>query len=170
MSWAVSACMNFQEGNPLTDQPISGHVAEIVSDREVILNKGFSDGVREGMYFKIIDPTGIDVKDPITGEDLGGIKRIKIVVKAIEVAPRLTLARTFRKRTVNVGGAASGGYAEISRMLRPVNYVEQVEKLRLDEQASKPIGPSESVVAKGDPFEISTPQEAELTQTVTTWE
>lgn len=162
--------MNFRGRNPLTEQPISGHVAEIVSDREVILNKGFSDGVREGMYFKIIDPAGIDVKDPVTGENLGGIKRIKVVVKAIEVAPRLTLARTFRKRTVNVGGAGRGGFSEISQLMRPEKYVEQVEKLRLDSNASKPIGPSESVVAKGDPFESSSPQEAELAQTVTTWE
>lgn len=154
----------------MTDQPISGHVAEIVSDREVILNKGSSDGVTEGMYFKIIDPAGIGVKDPITGEDLGGIKRIKVVVKAVEVAPRLTLARTFRKRTVNVGGAGRGGISDVALLMTPEKYVEQVEKLRLDSKASKPIGPSESVVSKGDPFESSTPQEAELAQTVTTWE
>lgn len=149
---------------------IIGKVAEIISDREVILNRGRADGVKKGMYFKILDPAGIGITDPDTGEDLGGIKRIKIVVVAVEVADRLTLAQTFRTRSVNVGGSSDIGLSTIANLMAPVKYVEQVEKLRLDPSAGKPLGPSESVVSKGDPFELSDRAEAENSQSVTVWE
>lgn len=149
-----------------TRDRISGKVAEVISDREVILNRGSDHGVEPGMYFAILNPDTVGIPDPDTGEDLGGFRVVKVVVRAIEVAPKLTLARTFRTRTVNVGGTGSS----ILGMMNPPKYEEQVEKLTLDANAPRKIAPSESIVHVKDPFEESTREEAQDSRTVTLWE
>lgn len=150
--------------------PIRGKVAEVVSDRELILNKGSNDGVKEGDYFKILNPNMMGIIDPDTHEDLGGFNVIKIVVVAIQVAERVTLARTFRRKTVNVGGTGGLGIGTFARALQEPNYVEQIERLRLDGNAPRPLAPHDSIVSVGDPWELATPEEIEDVQTVTVWE
>lgn len=153
------------------DDRITGKVAEIISDREVILNRGSSHGVVKGMYFNILDPNTIGIKDPETGEELGGIKRVKITVLAVEVAEKITLAQTFRTNRVNVGG--KGGftaYTGLADMMAQPRYVEKVETLRLDPDGPKPMGASESAVAKGDPFELGAATDADNSRAVTVWE
>lgn len=150
----------------VTEERISGKVAEVVSDREVILNRGSEHGVEPGMYFAILNPDMVGIQDPETGEDLGGFKVVKVVVRAVEVAQKLTLARTFRTRTVNVGGTGTS----ILGMMNPPKYEEQVEKLTLDANAPRKIAPSESIVHRNDPFEESSREEAQDSRTVTLWE
>jgi hypothetical protein len=140
-----------------------------VSDREIILNRGSEHGVHEGMYFAVLNPDTIGVTDPQTGEELGGIKIVKRVVRAVEVAPKLTLARTFRTRTVNAGGANSALSAMASAFATP-NYVEQVEKLTIDRNSPRKIDPSQSIVGRGDPFELAFSDEVEDIRSVTVWE
>lgn len=149
---------------------VRGKVAEVVSDREVILNKGSNDGLKEGDYFKILDPNMMGIVDPDTNEPLGGFNVIKIVVVAIQVAERVTLARTFRRRSVNVGGTGGLGLASFARAMQEPKYVEQIERLRLDEAAPRPLAPKDSIVSVGDPWEVATPEEIEDVQTVTVWE
>lgn len=148
-------------------EKITGKVAEIVSDRELILNRGAEHGITKGMYFNILDPSSIGIKDPDTGEDLGGIKRIKITVVAVEVAARITLAQTFRTKTVNIGG--SGMMAGYTNMFASPKIVEKAETLRLDPDGPKPMGASESVVSKGDPFESGDAADANAARSVTIW-
>lgn len=142
---------------------LRGKVAEVVSEREVILNKGKQDGVREGSYFKVLDPAMTEIVDPDTGADLGGFSVIKVVVVAIQVADRVTLARTFRRNRVNVGGIAGG----FSSLMSPPEYVEQIERIRREEPAPGTRLPTDSVVRVGDPFQVATPKEIEDVQTVT---
>ncbi|MDJ0348948.1 hypothetical protein [Cryobacterium sp. PH29-G1] len=149
---------------------LTGHVAELVSDREVILNRGSTHGVREGQYFAILNPDTIGITDPITGEDLGGIRVVKVVVVAVEVAPKLTLARTFRTKTLNIGGSGGPTLAAMSAMFNTPKYIETVEKLTLDKNAPRKIAPSESVVSKGDPFEEAREDEVEDVRTITLFE
>ncbi|PZF63769.1 hypothetical protein DEI81_06645 [Curtobacterium sp. MCBD17_013] len=153
----------------MTDaQKVQGKVAEIVSDREVILNRGERDGVEQGMYFAILDPDFVSVTDPDSNEDLGGIRLVKVAVQAVEVAPHLTLARTFRTRTVNVGGTAAG-IGSILAATQPPRYVERVERLTIDESTRRKIDPSESVVGRGDPFEEIDEDDAEDIKSITIW-
>lgn len=152
-----------------TGDRIVGKVAEVVSDREVILNRGSNHGVEAGDYFAILDPDTVGVTDPDTGEALGDIRVVKIVVQAVEVAPKLTLARTFRTQTVNIGGSGIG-LAGIANALASPEYVEQVETLILDRNAPRKIDPKDSVVRRGDPFESASPEEVEDVRSVTTWE
>jgi hypothetical protein len=123
-----------------------------------------------GMYFKVLDPKGFEVVDPDTGESLGGLKRVKIVVVATQVAEKLTLATTFRTKTVNIGGSNSIGIESIARSISAPKYVEQVERLRLDRNAARPITEEESIVAKGDPFESTSRASAEGAESVALWE
>src|ERR1035437_6160981 len=74
-------------------EPLEGHVARLVTADELILNLGEDDGVDVGMEFIILDKRAMGVKDPITGADLGSIKRRKATVKVIRVAEHLALAR-----------------------------------------------------------------------------
>lgn len=145
---------------------LKGVVAQIVSDRELILNRGSADGVKSGMYFKILDPSTIDIKDPETQEVLGSISRIKIVVRAAEVAERITIAQTFRTKEVNVGGS---GVNIFGGLMTPPKYVDQVETLRRGEDQAQPIGLKESIVAVGDPFEVASSEEADTARSVSMW-
>lgn len=145
---------------------VTGKVAEVISDREVVLNKGYADGVREGMYFKILDPNAFNVVDPDTGEVLGGLKRVKVALVAKQVAERLTLATTFRTETVNVGGTFVTGLDVMAKAITPPRYVEKVERLRYNQNAARPIDEKDSIVAKGDPFESTDQASAEISESV----
>lgn len=149
---------------------IRGKVAEVVSDRELILNRGSEHGVEAGMFFSILNPNTIGITDPDSGEPLGGIRTVKIVVRAVEVAQKITLARTFRKRTVNVGGSGSSALSSMADFLNPPKYVEQVEKLTIDKNAPRKIRPGDSLVDRGDPFEQAEPEDVEDVKTITVWE
>jgi hypothetical protein len=157
---------------PDSIEVVRGFVAEVVSDREVILNRGSQQGVQEGQYFAILDPDTIEVTDPETGDDLGGIKVVKIVVRAVEVAPKLTLARTFRTKTVNIGGTGVGaitGFRAAFAGMEPPEMVEQVERLTINKNAPRKIDPSDSIVLRGDPFEQISEAEVEDVKSITVW-
>ncbi|WP_412161470.1 hypothetical protein [Curtobacterium flaccumfaciens] len=144
---------------------ITGRVAQIVSDREVVLNRGERHGVAPGMYFKIMDPSTIDIRDPETDEVIGSISRIKIVLEAVEVADSLTVARTFRSEEVNVGGTG----ALLGSIMSAPKYVRKVETLRRGEDSPAPLSAKESVVAIGDPFERASADEVENSRSVSLW-
>jgi hypothetical protein len=150
----------------MSEETIEGIVAQIVSDRELILNRGTADGVEAGMYFKILDPATVDVRDPKTGEILGSIMRVKIVVQAVDVAERITIAQTFRTKEVNIGGS---GVSILGGLMTPPKYVAQVETLRRGPDQPEPIGEKESIIKVGDPFELATRAEADAARSVALW-
>ena len=137
---------------------IIGKVARVNSDRELIINRGLEDGVERGTYFYVkADPIGIT--DPDTGESLGEVLPIKIVVRADEVSERFCIARTFRSRRVlvqeaqpgNEGlGRAIGSWRQQLQPPRPAQYETRVETLRIDPKKGAPIAEYESVVSVGD--------------------
>ena len=73
--------------------PVQGKVARIVDGNEMLINKGMRDGVKVGMRFAVLDDKTMNVKDPDTGEDLGGILREKAPITIVSVAERVSLAR-----------------------------------------------------------------------------
>ena len=83
---------------------IRGKVARVLNSRELALNIGSEHGVREGMLFDVIDPKGEDIVDPETGDIIGSLERAKVRVKVISVQNRLSVASTYKKERVNVGG------------------------------------------------------------------
>jgi hypothetical protein len=78
----------------MTDSPASplkGYVARLITDDELAINLGSRDGVKEDMIFSILDERTDNITDPITGEDLGSIERVKAQVKITTVSERLSL-------------------------------------------------------------------------------
>ena len=77
--------------------PVEAKVANILNARELVINKGGKDGVKEDMIFKIVEPQ-IQVLDPETNDLLGDLSREKIRIKVSEVHARFSVGRTFTNR------------------------------------------------------------------------
>lgn len=75
---------------------IEGKVAEVISDRDLVINRGSIDGVEIGMRFRILHSRGAEIKDPDTKEVLGRVEVDKTIVKITSVDHRLAVGRTFR--------------------------------------------------------------------------
>lgn len=139
------------------DQPIRGKVAQIVSDQEVIINRGARDGVVPGMIFQIIDPDTVEIRDPDTGEVLGDVKKTLAFVRADEVSERLTLAVTFIQKQVNIGGT---GISPLSSMFSAPEWVSRTERFRIDDDTPRKLDVSERTVHEGYPVEQVDPATA----------
>lgn len=74
---------------------ISAKVAKVLSDNELVINKGEADGVETGMIFTIKDDRLDDIVDPDTGEDLGSIDRPKISIRIMRTGKRAALGRRY---------------------------------------------------------------------------
>jgi hypothetical protein len=87
---------------------LRGAVAALLTGRELVINLGSEQGVVAGMKFAVLNRQGIDIKDPETEEPIGSVEVPKVIVEVARVEPRLSVARTFKKRQVNVGGKGLG--------------------------------------------------------------
>ena len=99
---------------------IEGKVTNILNKRELAMNVGRKDGVKENMRFKVV--YNLPVRDPDTGEELGEINREKIRVKVFQVEERFSLARTYETYQVNVGGDGillRSAATNLKKMLEP---------------------------------------------------
>jgi hypothetical protein len=129
---------------------IRGKVARVLNSRELALNIGSQHGVREGMLFDVIDPKGEDIVDPDTGDIIGSLERPKVRVKVISVQDKLSVASTYKKERVNIGGVGIGTSA-ISQLFMQPEYVTQYETLKTEEKTWEDISEEESYVKSGDP-------------------
>lgn len=105
---------------------IEGKVAKVLNSRELIINKGTSDGVKPGMKFNVQGT--IDIVDPDSHEDLGHIVRPKISVEVVEAEPRFSIAMTFETYEAYNPAAAAASLLATAFQRRP-------RKIRLGEDA-----------------------------------
>ncbi|MDE2688613.1 MAG: hypothetical protein OXI16_14100 [Chloroflexota bacterium] len=75
-------------------QIIQGSVANILNERELVINRGAEQGIRDGMKFRILEET-YHIVDPETNESLGSMTREKIRVKIVDVRPKFSVGRTY---------------------------------------------------------------------------
>jgi hypothetical protein len=130
----------------MSDDRIEALVAGILTDRELVLNKGSADGVEVGMRFAVLAKEGVNIADPVTGEPLGDIERPKTMVKVSRVQEKLSVAATYR--TKRVGGGVSSALIFSSLFSEP-RMIE--EKLRADSSTyARPLKPEEAIVQVGD--------------------
>jgi hypothetical protein len=125
---------------------IEGKVAEIISDRDLVINRGKVDGVTVGMQFRILHSRGAAIKDPDTQEIIGQVEIDKTVVKITSVDERIAVGRTFR--TIKEGGGAFGSlYA--NNLFKPPTV--SVETLKTGgKNAKNDLAPEQSFVKIGD--------------------
>jgi hypothetical protein len=135
----------------MTTSPIRGKVARILNSRELAMNVGSRDGVVAGMHFDVLDPKGEDIKDPDTGEVLGSLQRPKVRVQVVNVEERLSIASTYRKREINVGGRGPSLDLGFAEMLLPPKIVTRYETLKTPEKTWEDLDEKESYVKTGDP-------------------
>jgi len=123
---------------------LTGQVARILSERELVVNRGTNDGVTLGMKLAVLNPNGADITDPVSGESLGSIDLAKVVVKVTQVHERVCVAATFRKWTTS--GDPLG---LMSILARPPST--RHETLRLDDdEAAVELDEEDSYVRVGD--------------------
>ncbi|MDT4848241.1 hypothetical protein FQZ97_823280 [compost metagenome] len=130
---------------------LRGKVARILDTRNLVINLGSNQGVVVGMYFDVLDPNGEDIKDPDTGEILGSVDRPKVRVQVIKVEERLSVASTYRKKVVNIGGRGVGLGNNLADMFLPPKHVTRYETLKTTEKTWENLDESESFVKTGDP-------------------
>jgi hypothetical protein len=83
----------------MTDPSIpDGHVVRLVTDDELLFNRGSKHGVKKGMHFEVIDPQTEDVVDPLTGDNLGSIPRRKARIRIISVNDQMARAEIYPRR------------------------------------------------------------------------
>ena len=104
--------------------------------------------------FDILTPKGYEIKDPDTGEVLGSLERTKTRVRVVRVLDRISVATTFRRTEVNVGGDS----ARIRRYLygenkafEPPRWTTQYETLETTEAAWDELPDEDRRVFTGDP-------------------
>jgi hypothetical protein len=129
---------------------IGGRVARVVSIRDLIINRGKNHGVSEGLVFKVLDGDPFKVEDPETGEVLGEIRRVKVLVRVKEVSDLFCVARTYRTRRVNTGGTNTS--LSLSKMFQPPKYELLVETLERNPD-QREVDETRALVNVGDPVE-----------------
>jgi hypothetical protein len=115
----------------MVDQ-INGAVAKLITDDELVINRGSDQGVAKNMRFWILDPRTEDIVDPETGEHLGGVPRSKVIVEAVTVGPKVTLARRVPPPTFgatglsgSIGSVLASIPAETTRKEEPIGIIER---------------------------------------------
>jgi hypothetical protein len=78
------------------EEPIRAKVAQILTVKDLVLNKGSDHGVYVGMQFVILNRNAKDIVDPDTGKVIGSVPVAKTIVKAVSVQDQMSIARTFR--------------------------------------------------------------------------
>jgi hypothetical protein len=92
--------------------PVEGKVAKILGNNEIVINRGRSQGVRQGMHFEIFAPDGEEVWDPDTGETLGTVEDVKAKAEVTEVKERLAVARLQSTQDTPFGAVNIGEMQE----------------------------------------------------------
>ena len=125
---------------------ISGSVARLLNDRELVINRGATHGVEVGMRFAN-SPRKVSVS-PIQKEGLkiGDVERPKTLVKVTQVQEKLAVASTYRTKTVG------GDWIARLPMFRPQQEPEEIrETLRAEtSEFARPLKKEESYVQLGD--------------------
>ncbi|WP_194943871.1 hypothetical protein [Glutamicibacter halophytocola] len=138
-------------------QPIEAKVAQVISERDLAINRGSSAGVEVGMRFKILSSEPAEIRDPDTDEVLGKVEISKVEVEVVSVQPTLAVCRTFKK-IVLPGKPKRTGIASPYSSLRESIFgdigtpdKERYQTLRSDESfVVNELDPNGSFVKRGD--------------------
>ena len=135
----------------MNDSPLRGKVARILDSRNLVINIGSKQGVKIGMYFDVMDPKGDDIRDPDTNEILGSLERPKVRVQITDVQDKLSVASTYKKKKVNIGGKGRVMNLAFAEYLMPPKWVTKYETLKTDEKTWEDLNEEESYVKIGNP-------------------
>lgn len=124
----------------MSQEPIRGKVAQILSDRELVINKGSLDGVTTGMEFNIIRT--VPVEDPDTSQLLGKVEQRIISLEVFVIQEHLSvLFSKYKSITVGDKGPFTRSLLSSSKALvnigdLVVQYIKE-EKPKLEDSNEK---------------------------------
>jgi hypothetical protein len=132
------------------EKPIAARVAEILSDRMIVISAGAREGVTVGMRFAVL-ALGDEVKDPATGESLGRCEVPKGRLVASHVQERMTLCEGVQLWARPHGDAEEQvlSAAMISASMRPGSWGGDAERLDVNRRQMRGL-PSARPVSVGD--------------------
>lgn len=120
-------------------EPIAGQVASILTDRQLVINRGTAHGVEPTMRFAVLNRNAVEITDPETGESLGSAPVAKVLVEARLVEERFTVCSTFRTKRTE-GGSLRTSFPDLFAPPRTVHETLRREDgagaLELDEEQS----------------------------------
>lgn len=110
---------------------VSGQVAKIVSDTDILINRGTEDGIENGAYFVVLDKDELEIEDPENAVIAGSVRNVKLAFQVVQVSEHLSLARTFRTYTVNVGGQGPD-MSSLMGFGKAPKYIQEIERFTAD--------------------------------------
>ena len=72
---------------------VEGKVAEVLNDRELVINRGKDHGVKMGTRFKLMET--VRIKDPDTKTLIGEITREKLRLRVVQLEQSMSIASTY---------------------------------------------------------------------------
>lgn len=126
-----------------------GSIVRILSNEDIIIDLGKSDGLEEGDHVAILSGEPLAVR----GEGKGKILSFKNTLLITECSEHLSIASTYKLRTVNRGGMGLGGLStpsEFYRLSQPPRYEEVVETLKIAPGHDQPVEGADEPICRGD--------------------
>ncbi len=101
------------------------------------------------MTFDLLTPRGFNIRDPDTGENLGSFQRAKNRVRVIQTQDQLSLASTYRSKSV--ADALAKAFFGTRSFHTTTNRKNRFETLRMDKDTWEALSDEDSYVSEGDP-------------------
>ena len=121
-----------------------GKVAQLLNERQIVINIGRLDGVEEGMRFAVLADKPIDVLDPDTGRSLGTLEPEKVRVEATQVHDRMSVCTTYETKLVG-----SITFFDLAQTFAPTRRVPRTLSSRAEGYPAL-LSPEDSYVKIGD--------------------
>lgn len=103
------------------------YVVKLVTEDELVFNRGSDDGVVVGDLYEVLDPNTQSILDPKTNKSLGSIDRVLVRVRVTTVGEQIALARQVSRRSgtlSSVSQVLAGSTPAVT--LAPVRWPEGV--------------------------------------------
>lgn len=84
----------------------SFRIIKIIDDETIVINAGSNNNISRGDEFEIYE-IGENIKDPVSGENLGSLDTIKDTVEAVTVFPKMCICKHLDSYANSVGSIAT---------------------------------------------------------------
>ena len=82
---------------------IEGRVAQVLNERELVINRGLAHGIVRGMKFEVLAAEPVRIVDPEDATELGIVDRPKVKVRVSDAQERFAVCETFETKFISGG-------------------------------------------------------------------
>ena len=135
---------------------IQGTVLRVLSDQDVVIDKGQEDGVSEGDYIAISGDADSNLEFSENGKESGKLITFKASLRVTQVTDNLAIASTYRMVDVNVGGMGFGltNSPGLAQLTSPPKHERRIQKIESNEKLDAQISQRKVKVENGDIFYV----------------